>query len=70
VQIEARQRWKESDGGMHVLAVALYKLMKDDNFNGANETFRAFLIRVIQSGKLAPGSIKTLNDMFYSRPPM
>jgi hypothetical protein len=67
VEIEARQRWKESDGGMHVLAVAIYKLMKDDNFTGANETFRDFLIRAINSGKLASGTIKTLNDGFYSR---
>jgi hypothetical protein len=54
---------------MHVLAVAIYKLMKDDHFTGANETFRAFLIRVIHSGKLAPGTIKALNDTFYSRRP-
>lgn len=31
---EAHKRWKENDEGIHVLAVALYSLMKSENFDG------------------------------------
>ena len=67
IEVEARQRWKESDDGMHVLAVALYSLMKAENFNGERESFRDFLIRTIRSGKLKAGGIKQIYDDFYSR---
>lgn len=65
VAIEPRRRWKESDGGMHVFAVALYSVMKEENFNKKGETFRDFLVRMIRSKKLAPGKIKSLYDSFY-----
>lgn len=67
VEVEAHKRWKENDGGMHVFAVALYSVMKDENFNGEHETFRDFLIRMIRSGKLAAGRIKPIYDAFYSQ---
>jgi hypothetical protein len=51
---------------MHVLAIALYSLMKAENFNGEKENFRSFLIRNITDGELAPGSIKLLYEKFYS----
>jgi hypothetical protein len=51
---------------MHVLAVALYALMKTQNFNGEKEHFRSFLIRNIKGGQLAPGTIKTINSNFYA----
>jgi hypothetical protein len=56
VEVEAHQRWKENDGGMHVFAVAVYSVMKSESFNGEQETFRDFLVRRIHS----------LNDDFYS----
>jgi hypothetical protein len=34
--------------------VALYNLMKDENFCGCGEPFRDFLIRMIRSCKVAP----------------
>jgi hypothetical protein len=66
VEKPARIRWKESDDGIHVFAVALYHLMKEENYNGESETFRQFLIRMIRSGKLAAGRIKPIYDAFYS----
>jgi hypothetical protein len=65
VAIDAHRRWKESDGGMHVFAVALYSMMKEEHFNEKGETFRDFLVRIIRSQKLAPGKIKSLYDRFY-----
>jgi hypothetical protein len=69
VEIEARRRWTENDGGMHVFAVALYSLMKDESFDGKREIFRAFLLRMIGSGKLSAGRIKPIYDAFYSKLP-
>lgn len=66
VGLEAHTRWKENDDGMHVFAVALYSVMKEEHFNGEHETFRGFLIRVIRSDKLAAGRIKSIYDAFYS----
>jgi len=41
--------------------------MKEEDFNGERESFRDFLIRMIRSGKLKAGSIKPINDAFYSQ---
>jgi hypothetical protein len=65
VAIEPHRRWKESDGGMHVFAVALYSVMKEEKFNEKREAFRDFLVRMIRSQKLAPGKIKSIYDAFY-----
>ncbi|HEY3296065.1 MAG TPA: hypothetical protein VGL38_11570 [bacterium] len=63
---EPRQRWTQSDDGMHVFAVALYSVMTAENYNAKHERFSRFLIRMIQSGRLAPGKIKTVYDAFYA----
>lgn len=65
VEREAHKRWEESDDGMHVFAVALYNVMKQENYNEKGELFRDFLVRMIQSGKLDPGRIKQIHDDFY-----
>jgi hypothetical protein len=62
---DARKRWKQSDDGIHVFAVALYSVMKEEKFDGERETFRNFLIRMIRSGKLKAGNIKPIYDAFY-----
>jgi len=64
VEVKAQQRWKENDEGIHVFAVALYSVMKEESFDGERETFRSFLIRMIRSGKLAVDKIKPLYDAF------
>ena len=66
---DPRQRWKASDDGMHVLAVALYSLMQQENFASGRESLRAFLIRMARSGRLAPGRIQPLYDAFYAASP-
>ena len=57
-------RWKESDGGMHVLAVALYQIVKRERFGETGEPLRGFLIRQIEAGDLKPGRLKGLYDSF------
>lgn len=62
---DARQRWKTSDDGMHVFAIALYQVMKEENYNTNNEIFSSFLIRIINEEKLKPGMIKEYYEKFY-----
>jgi hypothetical protein len=66
IEREAHQRWKESDDGMHVFAIALYNLMREENYNQQGELFRDFLIRMIRTDKLSPGKTKGIYDAFYS----
>jgi hypothetical protein len=64
---DPRTRWKESDDGMHVFAVALYSVMVQENYNQKHERFRDFLIRMIRTSRLAPGTIQTTYNQFYSQ---
>ncbi len=58
--------WKEQDDGIHVLAVAIYSLMKQQHFPDGQEAFPAFLNRMIQSGALSNGRIEELNRAFFT----
>jgi hypothetical protein len=57
---DPRQRWRASDDGMHVLAMALYQLFREQAFPTGGETFRDFLLRAVRTGELAPGRIAEL----------
>ena len=59
--------WKEQDGGMHVLAVALYTLMKQEHFPDGHEAFPAFLKRTIRSGALSNGLIEQIDREFSAK---
>jgi hypothetical protein len=61
-----RRYWKEQDEGIHVLAVALYSLMKQQHFPDGHETFPIFLNRMIHSGALSNGRIEQLNREFFT----
>ncbi|MGA9997650.1 MAG: hypothetical protein WBP93_19705 [Pyrinomonadaceae bacterium] len=63
---EARRRWKDEDDGMHVFAVALYSVMRQENFSRSHEPFRDFLVRMIKTGKLSAGKTKLIYDAFYA----
>jgi hypothetical protein len=62
---DPRRYWREQDGGIHVLAVALYSLMKEQKFDGSKESFPVFLKRQIRTGTLAHGQIEKLNQDFF-----
>jgi hypothetical protein len=64
---DPRSYWKEQDDGIHVLAVALYNLMKQQHFLGNHEPFPAFLNRMIHSGALSNGHIEELNKAFFAK---
>lgn len=62
---DAKKRWAESDEGIHVLAIALYQVMKETGYNSQNEVFRDFLLRINREGILKPGMLKGYYDKFY-----
>ena len=61
---DPRAYWRQQDGGIHVLAVALYELMKEQEFDGSRESFPTFLKRQLRSGMLSNGKIEQLNKRF------
>ncbi len=65
VSKDAKKRWTDSDDGIHVIAVALYQIMKSEKYNSRGEVFRDFLLRMNKEGKFAPGKIKDYYDKFY-----
>ncbi len=67
IALEPRKRWRYEDDGMHVFAVALYSLLKQENYNARAEKFRDFLIRMIRSDKLAAGKIQSSYESFYAQ---
>lgn len=67
IAVESRRRWKENDDGMHVFAVVLYSLMKQEGFGDGRESFRDFLIGMIDSGKFSGGKIKERYEDFYQK---
>lgn len=58
-------RWQRSDDGMHVLAVALYELAHVQHYDLNKESMRDFIVRMVKSGKLAPGRIEPLYRRLY-----
>lgn len=63
---DPRQRWKENDDGMHVLAVALYNIMKEEDYNEEKMIYRDFIIMNIENGKLLNGNIEKIYNVFYN----
>lgn len=60
IERDAPHRWKEEDDGIHVLAAVMYGMMKQENYDGSHEPFRDFLVRMLKTGRLAPGKILQL----------
>jgi hypothetical protein len=54
------QRWARADEGLHVLAAAIYTLMKQQAFLESGQDYSSFIGRMVQEGKLAPGRIEAL----------
>ena len=63
---DPRRYWQQQDDGIHVLAVALYSLMKQQGFPADQESFPVFLERMIRLGALSNGRIAELNRTFFS----
>ena len=51
---------------MHVIAPALYVLMRDEGFPADGEGFREFVLRLYRDGRLRRGKMKALYDRFFT----
>jgi hypothetical protein len=57
---EPGERWRTADGGMHMLAAALYRAMKDDGFGTTGGVYGDWLRGAIGRGVLGPENVKRL----------
>lgn len=57
---DAEERWIQNDDGMHVLAAAIYELMKSEGFLEGDEDATEFLDRMAREQKLVSGHIEQL----------
>jgi len=66
IAAEPRQRWKRSDEGLHVFAVCLYSILKEEGYGTTPppQPFQAHLLDLLQT-RLQPGQLKPLYDKFY-----
>jgi hypothetical protein len=61
VATPAREHWRESDDGLHILAAALYALMKQDGYDRRGGNFQAWLTSARTISRLA-GHIRALAE--------
>lgn len=54
----AAERWPDADDGMHLLAAALYHLMKDSGFAERGGTFQKWFVEQVSAGELAPREVE------------
>lgn len=57
---DVEERWIQNDDGMHVLAAAVYELMKSEEFLDGDENAAEFLERMVRENKLVSGQIEEL----------
>lgn len=58
IAIDPRERWRTQDGGMHMLAAALYHLMIETGFADSGGSYEQWLIDAFESGLLSGEEIR------------
>ncbi|MBA3668269.1 MAG: hypothetical protein H0W65_11205 [Sphingomonas sp.] len=53
----AARRWRKADGGMHLLAAAVYQMLMRDGYPLTGGNFELWLDRAIAAGRFAPGPL-------------
>lgn len=53
----ARDRWGQGDDGMHVLAAALYDLIRETGFAERGGRFETWFTDMVAAGRLSPGEV-------------
>jgi len=59
------RRFIKQDDGMHVLAGALYFLIKKKDYSFEKEPFSVFYLRMVKENKVGPGKFKYLYFRYY-----
>jgi hypothetical protein len=66
---DARQYWRQQDGGMHVLAAAIYVQYKEALKQGP-QSYSRWLVHAVDNGKLRGEKLRTtINNFFSASPP-
>jgi len=55
---DPRERWRSSDGGMHMLAAALYHAMLEDGFADEGGTYADWFKSALRRGLLSPDAVR------------
>lgn len=63
-----KQRWRQSDDGMHVLAAGLYGLLKADGYDRTGGKIEDWLYRAATSGRLGPATLHAAAATVLDRP--
>ena len=63
-----RERWADHDGGMHIIAAAVYGLMRQDGYAKSGGNLEQWLSRQARSGALAPPSLHAAAARVIGRP--
>ncbi|HKQ18269.1 MAG TPA: hypothetical protein VJW75_00850 [Candidatus Eisenbacteria bacterium] len=53
----ANDRWRKGDDGMHLLAAALYDLMRETGFAERGGRFETWFTDMVAAGRLSPGEV-------------
>ena len=51
-------RWRTADGGMHMLAAAIYQMLAEDRFGKKGGSFAEWFDSAIDRGLLSPAEVK------------
>jgi len=51
------ERWRKSDGGMHIFAAALYGMLKADGYDRTGGNLEAWMTKALTAGRFTPVSI-------------
>ena len=65
---DPRERWADHDGGMHIIAAAVYGLMRQDGYAKSGGNLEQWLSRQARSGALAPPSLHAAAARVIGRP--
>jgi hypothetical protein len=65
---DARERWNDVDGGMHILSAAFYGLMRETGFAATGGNVERWLANTVASGRLAPASLHAAAALVLGRP--
>ena len=61
------ERWRESDGGMHMLAAALYHAMRETGFADGGGNYAEWFKNALRSGILSPSEVKRRAALMVGR---
>jgi hypothetical protein len=63
------ERWTTQDDGMHVLAAALYGMLKAEGYDRTGGSIEAWMGEAVKAGKLNPERIRTFAGQVTKTPP-